>query len=135
MNKKTTIPAPVGGSSLLVIFAVLCFSVFSMLVLATVKADERLADASYHAVSAYYEADYEAERVLGQLRAGVLEPGVSQDGDCYTYECPVNDTQCLHVVVEVKGSDYTVKEWKLKETVQWNPEEYLDLLDVEDLED
>ena len=43
MNRKTNIPAPVGGSSLLVIFSVLCFSVFSILVLATVKADERLA--------------------------------------------------------------------------------------------
>ena len=53
MNKKMNIPAPVGGSSLPVIFSVLCFSVFSMLVLATVKADERLADDSCEAVTAY----------------------------------------------------------------------------------
>ena len=132
MNKKTTIPAPVGGSSLLVIFAVLCFAVFSMLVLATVKADQRLADASYEAVSDYYAADSEAERILGQLRAGVVEDGVTQDGNVYTYECPVNDTQCLRVVVEVSGSDYTVHQWELKETTPWEPDQYLDLLDVED---
>ena len=133
MNKKTTIPAPVGGSSLLVIFAVLCFAVFSMLALATVKADERLADASYEAVMAYYEADREAERILGQLRAGIVPDNVTQDDDnYYTYECPVNDTQCLRVIVEVTGSDYTVHQWKLEETIPWETEEYLDLLDIED---
>lgn len=133
MNKKTTIPAPVGGSSLLVIFAVLCFAVFSMLALATVKADERLADASYEAVMAYYEADREAERILGQLRAGIVPDNVTQDDDnYYTYECPVNDTQCLRVIVEVTGSDYTVHQWKLEETIPWETEEYMDLLDIED---
>lgn len=133
MNKKTNIPAPVGGSSLLVIFSVLCFSVFSMLVLATVKADERLADASFDAVTAYYEADCEAERILGQLRAGVVEDGVTQKDHIYTYQCPVNDTQCLSVEVELDGDSYEIHEWKLQETVEWEPEEYIELLDIEDL--
>lgn len=132
MNKKTNIPAPVGGSSLLVIFSVLCFSVFSMLVLATVKADERLADASFHAVTAYYEADCEAERILGELRAGVVEDGVTQSNDIYVYQCPVNDTQSLCVAVEVSGGTYEVREWKLRETTEWEPEKYIELLDVED---
>lgn len=133
MNKKSNIPAPVGGSSLLVIFSVLCFSVFSMLVLATVKADERLADASFDAVTAYYEADCEAERILGELRAGVVEDGVTQSNDMYVYQCPVNDTQSLCVAVEVSGEDYEVREWKLRETAEWEPEKYIKLLDIEDL--
>lgn len=133
MNKKSIIPAPVGGSSLLVIFSVLCFSVFSMLVLATVKADERLADASFDAVTAYYEADCEAERILGELRAGVVEDGVTQSNDMYVYQCPVNDTQSLCVAVEVSGESYEVREWKLRETAEWEPEKYIKLLDVEDI--
>lgn len=133
MNKKVNTPAPVGGSSLLVIFSVLCFSVFSMLVLATVKADERLADASFNAVTAYYEADCEAERILGELRAGVVEDGVTQSNDIYIYQCPVNDTQSLCVAVEVNGEAYEVREWKLRETAEWEPEKYIKLLDVEDL--
>lgn len=133
MNKKTNIPAPVGGSSLLVIFSVLCFSVFSMLVLATVKADERLADAGFEAVTAYYEADCEAERILGELRAGVVEDGVARNGSVYTYQCPVNDTQCLSVEVEIDGESYEIHEWKLQGTAEWEPEEYVELLDIEDL--
>ena len=116
MNKKMNIPAPVGGSSLLVIFSVLCFSVFSMLVLATVKADERL-----------------AERILGELRAGIVEDSVTQKDDYYAYQCPVNDTQSLSVVVEITGTDYEIHQWKLEETIDWEPEQYLNLLDVDDL--
>lgn len=133
MNKRINIPAPVGGSSLIIIFAVLCLSVFSMLVLATVKADERLADDSYEAVTAYYQADCEAERILGELRAGVVEDSVMQKGDFYAYQCPVNNTQSLNVVVEITGTEYEIHQWKLEETIEWEPKEYLDLLDVDNL--
>ena len=42
-----------GGTSLLVVFAVLCLTVFALLSLATVQADERLAMASAQAVKDY----------------------------------------------------------------------------------
>ena len=132
MNKKTNVPAPVGGSSLLVIFSVLCLTVFSMLVLATVKADERLAEESYDSVTAYYQADCEAERILGNLRAGIVDDGVVQKGDLYAYSCPVSDTQVLRVVVEVTGQEYKVHRWELEETTRWEPEEYMELFDVDD---
>ena len=44
-KQKVTLPA-IGGSSLLVIFAVLCLTVFALLSLSTVQADNRLSDAS-----------------------------------------------------------------------------------------
>ena len=46
-------PPAVGGVSLLVVFAVLCLTVFALLSLTTVRADVRLADASAQAVSDY----------------------------------------------------------------------------------
>ena len=50
MARKQSFPIPaVGGSSLLVIFAVLCLTVFALLGLSTVQADIRLADASARA--------------------------------------------------------------------------------------
>ena len=59
-EKRFSAPA-VGGSSLLVIFAVLCLTVFALLGLSTVQADGRLSGASAEAVSAYYAADCRAE--------------------------------------------------------------------------
>ena len=133
MSKEFNIPAPVGGSSLLVIFAVLCMTVFAMLGLATVKADERLADDSYQAVSSYYEADCEAERILGELRSGIVEDGVVQNGNLYAYSCTISDTQLLSVVVEVGGTDYKVHQWEVIVTTKWEPEQYIELLDIDDM--
>ena len=42
----------VGGSSLLVIFSVLCLTVFALLSVSTVQADRRLAEASAEGVQA-----------------------------------------------------------------------------------
>ena len=56
-QKKKFSPPAVGGISLLVVFAVLCLTVFALLSLTTVQADVRLADASVQAVEDYYAAD------------------------------------------------------------------------------
>ena len=51
MDKKHRFSFPaVGGSSLLVIFAVLCLTVFALLGLSTVQAGQRLSNASAEAV-------------------------------------------------------------------------------------
>ena len=73
-DKKRFSPPVVGGSSLLVIFAVLCLTVFALLSLSTVRADVRLSEASAQAVSGYYQADCQAEAILARLRSGELPP-------------------------------------------------------------
>ena len=64
MNKRKIRPPIVGGSSLLVIFAVLCLTVFALLGFSTVQADMRLSDESAEAVSEYYEAELQAETIF-----------------------------------------------------------------------
>ena len=68
-------PPVVGGSSLLVMFCVLCLTTFAVLSLSTVRAGDRLAEASMEAVQEYYEADQEAERMLAKLRSGEIPEG------------------------------------------------------------
>ena len=128
MDKRERFAPPaVGGSSLLVIFAVLCLTVFALLSLSTVQADRRLADASVEAVSAYYRADCQAEAVLARLRDGQLPEGVTVDGDVYAYTCPISDTQSLEVQVRMEGEQWTVLRWQAVSTARWEAEERLDL--------
>lgn len=106
-------PPAVGGISLLVVFAVLCLTVFALLSLATVRADSRLADASAQAVSDYYAADRAAQEILARLRAGDIPEGVGVQGDIYVYACPISDTQSLEVEVELTlDGGYTVLRWQ-----------------------
>ena len=108
----------VGGTSLLVMFAVLCLITFAVLSLSTVKAGDRLGEASAEAVMEYYAADYEAERILAQLRSGILPEGVVFEGDVYGYSCPVSETQRLQVSVQKVGEDWKVLRWMV--VTEWN---------------
>lgn len=137
MSKKEKGITLTGGSSLLVIFAVLCLTVFALLTLSTVKADLRLADAAVQSVEDYYRADCEAEEVLARFREGIVSEhvtiaGHTADGICYTYGCPVSDTQELRVVVEITEEDYQILQWKVVSTTEWSPEEYIEVWSPEE---
>lgn len=134
-------PPAVGGISLLVVFAVLCLTVFALLALTTVQADTRLADASAKAVSDYYAADCKAQEILAWLRAGEIPEGVEmRDWPGYgvytaSYEVPISDTQELQVEVELTEEEadynwrYQVVRWQAVPTVEWEGDESLDVWD------
>lgn len=102
----------VGGSSLLVIFSVLCLTVFALLSVSTVQADRRLAAASAEAVQAYYQADRQAEEIFARLRAGQTVPGVVDDGSACHYSVPISDSQTLFVTVVRRESGWQVQRWQ-----------------------
>lgn len=127
--KKSDTPTAVGGSSLLVIFVILCLTVFAVLSLSSVRADGRLSEASAEAVQAYYTADCEAEEILAQLRAGIVRSGVTAEGNRYRYECAVSDTQKLVVEAEVIGETYRILRWQTEASGQWQAEDKLQVWD------
>lgn len=101
-----------GGSALMMIFAVLCLTVFAVLSLSTAKAGDRLSEGSRETTQAYYRADTEAERILCSIRSGEVPDGVEQDGAVYRYRCAIDARKSLYVEVEVNGADYTVLRWQ-----------------------
>lgn len=122
-----------GGSTLLVIFATLCLTVFALLAISTAQADARLAKQGMDSTMAYYAADLRAEEILAELRAGEVPAGVTMDGDgIFTYDCPLSDTQTLRVRVCVSGSEYQILQWQLQSAAEWEPETGLELWDGSD---
>ena len=111
-SRKHFSPPMVGGSSLLVIFAILCLTIFTLLALSTAQADSRLSDASIKAVSNYYTADMEAERILSLLRQGEMPAGVTRQGNVYSYSCPISETQDLIVEVFLENDTWDILRWQ-----------------------
>ena len=72
-GQKMNLPA-VGGSSLLVIFAVLCMTVFAVLSLSTVLAEQRLSETAAESVAAYYRADLQADHRSAWPTGGCSPP-------------------------------------------------------------
>lgn len=111
-QKERLSPPAIGGSSLLVIFAVLCLTVFALLSASTVQAEKRMADASINAVTAYYEADLEAEEIFAKLRSGEMVPGVQESEGIYSYRCSISGNQWLEAEVKKTGDSWTVLRWQ-----------------------
>ena len=129
-NREHRMRVPVvGGSSLLVIFAVLCLTVFALLSLSTVQANGRLSETSAQAVSDYYEADCEAEEIFARLRAGEMPAGVTAADGVYAYTCPISDTLQLQVELQQTGEAWTVLRWQAESAVAWEADESLDVWD------
>lgn len=119
----------VGSSSLLIIFAVLCMTVFALLGLSSVQADSRLSDTAAEAVEAYYAADCQAEEILSRLRDGQTVAGVTESDGVYSYVCPISDTQELSVQVQLYDGGYTILQWQAVSTAEWVPDDSLTLWD------
>lgn len=123
-------PPAVGGISLLVVFAVLCLTVFALLSLSTVRADARLSEASAQAVADYYAADCQAQEILAQLRAGGHPEGVTVENGVTKYSCPISDTQTLEVEVCLGSSgSYAILRWQAAPAGEWEADFGLDLWD------
>lgn len=136
-KKESFAPPALGGSSLLVVFAVLALTVFALLSLSTVRADVRLGDAAAKAVSGYYAADAQAQEILARLRNGEQPMGVTFSGSgllCAEYAVPISDTRELQVEVILRGvtdRDYVVKRWEVVPVGVWEPDQGLDVWDGE----
>ncbi|MEF2836888.1 MAG: hypothetical protein U0N82_04110 [Oscillospiraceae bacterium] len=110
MKKKKDFAAPnIGGSSLLVIFAVLCLTVLSLLSLSTVLAEQRLSDAYGQATARWYAADLEAQEIYARLRSG---EAAEETGGEYTYSVTVSEHQTLRVTLENRNGSWEVISWQ-----------------------
>lgn len=139
-KKESFSPPALGGSSLLVVFAVLALTVFALLSLSTVRADVRLGDAAADSVCGYYRADGKAQEILARLRSGECPAEAElhpEDAwtlmDRYTYTVPISDTQELQVEVLVDPADgsYSVLRWEAVRSEAWTFDDSLDVWDGE----
>ena len=113
MSKKNASPIPMtGGSFILVIFAVLCMTVFALLSLNTALADKRLKDASLRGTEAYYAADCRAEEIFADIRLGKIPEEVKGENGVYSYSCYVSETQWLEVEIAKEEEGFRVLKWQ-----------------------
>ena len=130
MDKASRMRPPiVGGSSLLVMFAVLCLTVFALLGLSSVQASGRLSEATTQSVAAYYQADCLAEEIFARLRSGEMPADVTKTSNIYSYTCPISDTQQLQVELQKDADGWTVLRWQAESTAIWESDNELNLWD------
>lgn len=141
MKAKESAPFGTGMSSLLMIFVVLCLTVFGVLAYMTARADDRLTQRSAQMVQAYYTADAKAEEALAQLDEALLEfdPETALESAGFTVrtengkpvgelEILVNDTRMYRLQVVIENESYRVITRQTEDDTVWE-EEHLDVWD------
>lgn len=123
-TRRPAIP-PIGASSLLAVFAVLCLTVFALLALSDVRADAALASAARESVEAYYAADAQAQELLARLRDGQRPDGVTFSESApltADYAVPISEGQELQIRVVLGDDGYRILRWQSVSTIPWEGE-------------
>ncbi|MCL2548468.1 MAG: hypothetical protein FWE76_04800 [Symbiobacteriaceae bacterium] len=122
----------VGTASIVLVFAVLCLTIFSLISLSAATGDMALVDAEVNLVCAYYNADTLAEMVLDSLLQ--VTPFFAEsyheiaiqvfwyNGGSYAiveYVCPISERKELSVNVKIGEGYYDILCWKMQDAVVW----------------
>lgn len=137
----------VGGSSILVIFVLLCLTTFATLSLVSANADLKLTSKTALATSEYYVADARAEELMsfvgdcaGQARfadnetdfrsklwamLAQNEEHIMLAENTVAYHVIINETQQLQVRLRVNypNGDIVREQWKVVNTTDWQPDD------------
>ena len=138
-----------GSVSLIVIFAVLCLTVFSVLSLSTAISEKKLAERSAEAVRAYYAADLvcseKTDAVLEALKSGADAAEIASRAAEFGMEVlssnpavtvlgcsePVSESQALRVELTISGDGMRIGSWCVCDTGDWTPDTSLEVWDGE----
>ncbi len=145
-NDKRSAGVHVGSASIIMIFAVLCLTVFSTLSYVTADQERRLAEKSALAMQQYYAADWQCEekyeQILALLKTGAsmneiareldVQVKLQNDGYRINYAVDIDAYQQLEVqlLARTDGTLYT-EQWCTKASGQQNYDNTIDVWDGE----
>jgi len=140
MNKGGGGGVGVGSASIVLVFAVLCLSVFSLITFVVAGNSKALVDTEARLVKGYYEADLLAERILTEIIGSYIIPdnilGVDidvtwdweADADIVQYVCQLPESEkWLYVRLAIYMDSYEIQSWRMWDTGEWEVDEGMNI--------
>ena len=125
----------IGGVSLILIFAIVCLAVLTLLTFSSVSRDRTLTDKLKQSVENYYSADSAALEIAAKLqnavRGGEIPLTINQTeihsagNGIYTYSCPIDARRAIAVKLQISDSALKFVFWKETDIENWTPEDKL----------
>jgi len=127
----------VGSASIVLVFAVLCLTVFSLITFVVAGNDKNLVDAKAALVTGYYEADALAELIYSDILAAAdgsdsapipdtihgvqLNRGFSERFNTETiyFFCDISDAKALYVNLAVHNDSFDILSWRMYDKDEW----------------
>jgi len=121
----------VGSASIVLVFAVLCLTIFSLITFVVAGNDKALVDAKVQLVSGYYEADALAEQILVDILNAESIPDSVRGVEIYTqwdealgadttyFYCDITDIKALYVNLLIREDSFDILSWRMYDTDEW----------------
>ena len=128
-----------GSASIVLVFAVLCLSIFTMISYISARAEESLINTEVDLVKNFYEADTLAVQILDNILSSGATPeeifGVEitsyWDMDLWaervSFIIPVSAINDLYVAVAISENLYEILTWRMYKTGEWEADDRLDV--------
>ncbi len=139
----------VGSTSILMVFSVLCLTIFAVLSFVTTNYERKLSEKTAAAVLNFYEADSHAEEILAEMQKMLnanTEPGLIDEFSAqfeqedflvspledpmnfsFSFEVPIDEKQVLHISATVKNGIIMVNSWIILSTGSWSVDNRLNV--------
>lgn len=128
----------IGTLSMMMMFVVLCITIFATLALITVDREVKLTNHTLESLSNFYQADGEAERILAQIDAALVSgdafPSTVQterkgEGWHISYGVSIDGGQVLEVELNARPytgqgvARYEILKWEIRVLDEWEYEQ------------
>jgi len=129
----------VGSASIVLMFAILCLTIFSLITFVVAVNEKNLIDVKVDLVTGYYEADALAEYILDDILTAETIPDSIRGVNIYSgwdnerevettyFFCHISEIKALYVNIAVKDGSFDILSWRMYDTDDW---EYDDSLNV-----
>ena len=134
----------VGSASIVLVFAVLCLTVFSLITLVVAGNNKALVDAESQLVMGYYEADTLAEQIVAEIAQADAIPdrirGIEilpsfdfeSGAECAYFFCPISDNKELYVRLAIGDDSRDILSWRMWDTGDWVVDDSLNVWQGQD---
>ena len=108
----------IGLSTLMMVFTVLCLTIFATLSFLQAKRNLKETDLMVNSSVEYYDADYKASVIYEDLLDNLdnldylNENNIEVEGNTYSYSIKINDTSSLDVKLEYNDNSLTILKWQ-----------------------
>ena len=120
-----------GSASIVLVFAVLCLTIFSLITFVVAGNDKALVDAKAGMVTGYYNADTLAELILSDILSPGETPGIIRGVPVNTgfdeslnlettyFFCDISETKALYVNLVLYDDSFDILSWRMYDKDEW----------------
>jgi len=129
----------VGSASIVLVFAVLCLTIFSLITFVVAGNDKALVDAKAEMVTGYYEADTLAELIISDILAAAEIPDTIRGVKINTgfderlnketvyFFCDISGSKSLYVNLAIANDSFDILSWRMYDKEEWEIDDSINI--------